>query len=73
MVRVARARGHATRALEYLNDRVARIMQTRDMKRRMADDGLVAAGGTREQFATHIRTEIAKWAKVIELSGARVD
>jgi tripartite-type tricarboxylate transporter receptor subunit TctC len=43
------------------------------MKSRMANDGLVAIGGSREQFATHIKSEIEKWAKVISASGASVD
>jgi len=33
----------------------------------------VPIGGTREQFAAHIKGEIEKWAKVISASGARVD
>jgi tripartite-type tricarboxylate transporter receptor subunit TctC len=59
--------------LDLLNARVANIMQSSDMKARMTSDGLVPIGGSREQFAAHIRSEIAKWAKVISASGARVD
>lgn len=59
--------------LDLLNARVAHIMQSSDMKARMTSDGLVPIGGSREQFAAHIKSEIAKWAKVISASGARVD
>jgi tripartite-type tricarboxylate transporter receptor subunit TctC len=59
--------------LDLLSSHVARIMQAPDMKQRMTADGLVPAGSTRQQFAAHIKAEIAKWAKVIQLSGARVD
>ena len=48
-------------------------MQSPEMRTRMHDDGLVPVGGPRELFAEHIKTEIAKWAKVIQASGARVD
>jgi tripartite-type tricarboxylate transporter receptor subunit TctC len=48
-------------------------MRTSDMKTRMTNDGLVPIGGSREQFAVHIRGEIEKWAKVVSASGARVD
>lgn len=59
--------------LDLLNARVANIMRSSDMKTRMTNDGLVPIGGSREQFAAHIKSEIAKWAKVISASGARVD
>ena len=56
-----------------LNIQAAKIMQSADIRQRLTDDGLVPAGGTREQFAAHVKSEIAKWANVIKLSGARVD
>jgi tripartite-type tricarboxylate transporter receptor subunit TctC len=65
--------GTPSGVLDLLNARVANIMQSSDMKARMTSDGLVPIGGTREQFAAHIRSEITKWAKVISASGARVD
>ncbi len=39
----------------------------------MNDDGIVPMGGSRQQFADHIKTEIAKWAKIIKQSGAHID
>jgi tripartite-type tricarboxylate transporter receptor subunit TctC len=65
--------GSPPEVLDLLNRRVANIMQASDMKARMMSEGLVPIGGSREQFAAHIRSEIAKWAKVISASGARVD
>ncbi|HEY6721223.1 MAG TPA: tripartite tricarboxylate transporter substrate binding protein [Burkholderiales bacterium] len=59
--------------LKLLNAQVANIMRSADMKTRMTNDGLVPIGGSREQFAAHIRNEIEKWARVIHASGARVD
>jgi len=44
-----------------------------DTKQRLSGEGIVAIGSSREQFATHIKSEITKWAKVIKQSGARVD
>ena len=59
--------------LNLLNSHVARFMQGADIKQRLGDEGVVPVGGTREQLAAHVKSEIAKWANVIKLSGARVD
>jgi tripartite-type tricarboxylate transporter receptor subunit TctC len=56
-----------------LNLHIAKIMHAPEMIQRLIAEGTVPVGSTREQFATHIKAEIAKWAKVIKLSGARVD
>jgi tripartite-type tricarboxylate transporter receptor subunit TctC len=44
--------------LNLLNAQVAKIMQSAKMKARMGSDGLVPIGGSREQFAAHLRAEI---------------
>ena len=65
--------GTPAEILNMLNGQVAKIMQAADVRQRLIDDGLIPIGGTREQFAAHIKSEIAKWANVIRQSGARVD
>ena len=40
---------------------------------RLAGDGVEAVGTTPEQFARYLHQEIAKWGKVVKLSGATVD
>ncbi len=59
--------------LHVLNAQVAKIMQSADIKTRLGDEGVVPVGSTREQLAAHVKSEIANWANVIKLSGARVD
>jgi tripartite-type tricarboxylate transporter receptor subunit TctC len=44
----------------------SRILKLPDVNARLADLGAEAVGGTPEQFAAHIKAEIAKWAKVIK-------
>jgi tripartite-type tricarboxylate transporter receptor subunit TctC/two-component sensor histidine kinase len=57
--------GTPAELLNLLNAQVARIMQSADMKVRMTNDGLVPIGGSREQFAAHIQTEVDNCARVI--------
>ena len=56
--------------LNLLSAQTTKIMNTPEMKQRMADAGSVAVGSTRAVFAKHLETEYAKWAKVIKASGA---
>ena len=65
--------GTAADILNLLNAQVAKIMQSADIKQRLGDEGVVPVGSSREQLSTHVKSEIAKWANVIKLSGARVD
>jgi tripartite-type tricarboxylate transporter receptor subunit TctC len=59
--------------LNLHNSHIVRIMQAADIRKRLINDGSVPVGSTREQFASHIKTEIAKWANVVRQSGARLD
>lgn len=56
-----------------LNTAIARSMQSVEMKTRMTDAGSIAIGSTREEFGRYIKSEFDKWARVIQLSGAKPD
>lgn len=40
-----------------------------DMRERLSSQGAEPVGGPPEQFAAHVRSEVAKWAKVIKAAG----
>jgi tripartite-type tricarboxylate transporter receptor subunit TctC len=65
--------GTPVEILTLLNTHVVKIMQSADMKQRMAEAGSLAVGSTREAFAKHLADELAKWARVIKASGATAD
>jgi tripartite-type tricarboxylate transporter receptor subunit TctC len=59
--------------LAKVHDEVARILKMQDVQQRFQAEGGDTAPNTPEQFAAFIRSEIAKWAKAVKASGAKVD
>lgn len=56
-----------------LNDEVVKIVQSPEVTKRFLSEGSEPIGSTPEEFDRYIKAEIAKWAKVVQASGARVD
>lgn len=52
---------------------IARAVKSSDLTERMKKQGMEPVGSTPEEFDALIRSEIDKWAKVVKLSGAKVD
>lgn len=59
--------------LARLHQDVVRILKLPEMQERLAGEGGRIVADTPEQFAALIRSEVAKWSKVIKASGARID
>ncbi|HKA43580.1 MAG TPA: tripartite tricarboxylate transporter substrate binding protein [Burkholderiales bacterium] len=56
-----------------LNSDIAHILQQRTHRERLAANDFEPAGSTPEQFGAFIKSETAKWGKVVRASGARAD
>lgn len=52
---------------------MARVLQSAEVRARMAEIGLTPIGNKPEEFDAYIRAEIPKWAKVVRASGATAD
>ncbi|MFM9970281.1 MAG: Bug family tripartite tricarboxylate transporter substrate binding protein [Burkholderiales bacterium] len=52
---------------------VAKSLRTPEMIERLTSQGADPVGNTPEQFTEFVREEIAKWAKVVKASGAKVE
>ena len=59
--------------VQRVNRVVNGALKKPEMQSKLIDLGFEVAGGTPEEFATWIRTEIVKWAKVVKDSGARAE
>ncbi|MCW5576548.1 MAG: tripartite tricarboxylate transporter substrate binding protein [Burkholderiales bacterium] len=49
----------------------ARALQNPEVRQRLLGDGAEPVGGTPEEFAVYLRSETAKWAKVIRAAGIK--
>jgi tripartite-type tricarboxylate transporter receptor subunit TctC len=59
--------------LEKLNAEVNKVINAADVKETWSKQGAVPMGMTIDQFDKFLREDIVKWAKVVKLSGAKVD
>ena len=55
------------------NADVTRILEAPEMRERLAAQGAEAAPTTPEQFGAFIATELSKYARIVKVSGAKVD
>lgn len=53
-----------------LNASILKALADPDVKKKMAEQGAEAYGETPQQFAAFIKTETAKWGKIVKQSGA---
>ena len=59
--------------VDKINDAVNKAIKTQAFKDRFGSIGDEPAGGTPEEFADTIRSDLAKWKTVVERSGAKLE
>jgi len=67
-------KGTPRELLSRLNSEINKVLDMPDVRERVTQDGVgEVKGGTPEELASLLQSEIAKWARVVKVSGARVD
>lgn len=65
--------GTPNAVLLRLQSEIANIVRLPDVEEALAKQGAEPASSTPEQFSAFIKSELAKWAKVVKESGVRID
>ena len=56
-----------------LNTELVRVINLPEVRKQLAEQGYEPAGNSPEQFAEYIKTEIAKWTRVIRAAGLKAE
>ncbi len=59
--------------VERLNAEIRKVVNSAEVKDAWAKQGAVPMNMSTEEFGAYIREDIAKWEKIVKLSGAKVD
>ena len=66
-------RGTPKEALDRMHQETLKALKSEELKKVWEGQGATAGGESPEEFAKLIKSEIAKWAKVVKDAGAKVD
>ena len=56
-----------------LSGEIQRLLQSAEIKQRLASQGLEAVGSTPQQYDAHNRAELAKYARIVKAAGIKIE
>ena len=59
--------------VQHLNSEINKILRSADFQTKLAGVGFEPVGGTTKEAAEYLKTELAKWAKVVKETGTKVE
>ncbi|HVJ24506.1 MAG TPA: tripartite tricarboxylate transporter substrate-binding protein, partial [Burkholderiales bacterium] len=59
--------------VKVLNDATVRAARDPGLKQKMVEQGADPVGNTPEEFGKLLREEVARWAEIVKLSGAKAE
>ena len=65
--------GTPPEVVQRLNLEVTKILNTGEIKERFAKAGVEVVAGSSAQFSTFLKSEVARWAKVVQDAGIKAD
>jgi tripartite-type tricarboxylate transporter receptor subunit TctC len=66
-------KGTPTAIVQRLNAEIRKIVNSPEVKQAWAKQGATPMSMSTDEFGQYLRDDIAKWAKVVKISGAKVD
>jgi tripartite-type tricarboxylate transporter receptor subunit TctC len=73
MVGIVTPAGVQKELVHKISHDIAQAVRSSDLTERMRAQGMEPVGSTPEEFDAFVRVEIEKWARVVNLSGAKAD
>lgn len=59
--------------INTISSAISRTLQLPELRTRLIDLGYDPIGGTPDEFASNLRTEMAKWARIVKDAGIRIN
>jgi tripartite-type tricarboxylate transporter receptor subunit TctC len=66
-------KGLPKEVVERLNREINALIRSEDMKKHMETEGLEPAGGSPARFGEILKSEAARWAKVVQQAGIKIE